>query len=302
MVLDRSTGLVWMRCSVGQRWDGSDCIGEVKKFKFGATEAAALDANAQPRTAGFTDWKVPDVQELASLIDCAGQPTSSSAGIQDGSPPIPNHCTGNHPRPTITLRVFPSTPAIAYWSATPHARNPTDAWLLILSDGYVNYHHRDFGFAVRLVRHGRLAASDAAWTEFILMTPTPADLQRDARQAATSQPASTAAVRKGGITWYNGTWDKFQAFAKQHRFDAEDFSYKAQGMREVRYVTIRGTDVCVEESSLFDGNLQGRSIGYYMSAPKRGLYKQGCYVQSNGFMKVHEFTMNLDPDAVVDSK
>lgn len=34
MVLDKTTNLVWQRCSVGQTWNGNTCIGEAKLFTF----------------------------------------------------------------------------------------------------------------------------------------------------------------------------------------------------------------------------------------------------------------------------
>jgi hypothetical protein len=59
------TGLVWQACSVGQTWDGTNgtCTGTAKSYTY---------ANAMKVTsdfAGKTDWRVPNIVELNSIVD-----------------------------------------------------------------------------------------------------------------------------------------------------------------------------------------------------------------------------------------
>lgn len=58
-VKDIVTGLTWARCSVGQKWDGQTCHGEVRELTF---------PNAQ--TLNNTQWRLPTSLELMSLIQC----------------------------------------------------------------------------------------------------------------------------------------------------------------------------------------------------------------------------------------
>lgn len=58
-VADRSTGLVWRRCSEGQRYSAADgCVGLARKLWF--PEAAKLEDKA---------WRLPTLKELRSLYD-----------------------------------------------------------------------------------------------------------------------------------------------------------------------------------------------------------------------------------------
>lgn len=56
--------LMWMRCSVGQTWTGTTCIGKPKGFERSDAMNQKLDY------AGFSDWRPPSVQELNSLVRC----------------------------------------------------------------------------------------------------------------------------------------------------------------------------------------------------------------------------------------
>ncbi|RRD38924.1 DUF1566 domain-containing protein [Comamonadaceae bacterium OH3737_COT-264] len=119
-VQDTETGLIWARCSVGQSWDGSACTGTVSEM----THEAAL-AHAK----GQAGWRLPNVKELSSLLD--------------------RGCSA----PAIDATVFPNTPGNWYWTATPSAGDPANAWDVYFGNGYVNNYHRHYDVgAVRLVR------------------------------------------------------------------------------------------------------------------------------------------------------
>lgn len=60
---DPRTNLRWMRCAVGQSWDGKSFVGEASLVSW---EEAQL---TQHSFAGFTDWRLPDADELASIAE-----------------------------------------------------------------------------------------------------------------------------------------------------------------------------------------------------------------------------------------
>lgn len=64
------TGLMWMRCFVGQTLTDSVCQGEPSTYNWPDAMAAAHALNF----AGHNDWRVPNLKELLSIIDdrCAG--------------------------------------------------------------------------------------------------------------------------------------------------------------------------------------------------------------------------------------
>jgi hypothetical protein len=126
-VTDSQTGLVWQRCSAGQSWIGSTCTDDVNLYNH---EQALAYAKSQNTANSPTVWRLPNVKELASLAD--------------------KGCK----LPAIDSTVFPETPAYSrYWSSSPKVGDPSTAWNVDFSYGYVRHiGDRTFGNAVRLVR------------------------------------------------------------------------------------------------------------------------------------------------------
>lgn len=118
-VTDTKTGLTWRRCSEGQAWSGGTCTGTAATY----THEGAL---AQAKTQ--TGWRLPNVKELASLVD----KTRTS--------------------PAIDTSAFPATPSNWYWSATPYAGYSGYAWYVYFGYGSVSHYTRLSNFHVRLVR------------------------------------------------------------------------------------------------------------------------------------------------------
>ncbi|MCU0833342.1 MAG: DUF1566 domain-containing protein [Chromatiaceae bacterium] len=125
-LIDASTGLAWKRCSEGQTWDGATCTGSASKHDW----REALDLAEGATDAGHDDWRVPSLDELASLIDKA--------------------CA----HPALDLSTFPDTPAGVFWSSTRDATNPAYAWYVHFHDGHAAKGHQSRGAFVRLVRGG----------------------------------------------------------------------------------------------------------------------------------------------------
>lgn len=130
-VTDTVTGLMWDQCSQGQ--SGATCTGEASVMSWSAALTAAVTANAIPYK-GYSDWRLPNKNELESLVDLSI---------------VTN--------PVIDLTFFPGTPADSlYWSATTYKPNLTFAWRVYFGDGFTNADFatsvKSSNFAVRLVR------------------------------------------------------------------------------------------------------------------------------------------------------
>ncbi len=143
VVLDRQTGLMWMRCSLGQRWENGRCVGTLGEYSWDAAHAAGTGFSH----AGFDDWRLPEIDELRSLIHC-------SEGMEGEGREA--RCRAGSAMPTIDTDLFPDTPDGYYWSATPFRGDPRHAWIVLFRDGgaYDGY-DRDWDHHVRLVRGGR---------------------------------------------------------------------------------------------------------------------------------------------------
>ncbi|MDX8392453.1 MAG: DUF1566 domain-containing protein [Mariprofundaceae bacterium] len=107
--------------------DASNCDTE----KYVAAVNALTGAN---RLCGYTDWRMPKVEELRAIVDY------SIAS----------------PGPTIDTGYFPNAPANSgYWLASPSASVATYAWNVGFNDGGVNLGVKSVSHFVRLVRGGQ---------------------------------------------------------------------------------------------------------------------------------------------------
>jgi serine/threonine protein kinase len=140
---DPKTGLVWQRCSVGQKWDGSTCSGVAKKFTF--ADAQKLASNG---------WRVPTVRELASLIYCSSGKTKGRDSPKDSDEPFDKQCESDYERkrPTIRAAAFPQTPDKQYWTSWLYVDNSAFAWIVDFYNGYLYNGGRHHSLYVRLVR------------------------------------------------------------------------------------------------------------------------------------------------------
>ena len=122
-VTDTHTSLMWIRCALGQKWNGSNCIGKAYEHTWGT--AIALDINF----AEYSDWRLPDIYEVDSLI----MPPQEDGRVFDDN-------------------AFPQTPASTFWSCSSSPYDSLNAWGVDFESGAAHNTSRDNEFHIRLVR------------------------------------------------------------------------------------------------------------------------------------------------------
>jgi hypothetical protein len=145
-VTDSKTGLMWMRCSLGQTWNGTTCVGEAKKYDWYTASELMV------KFAGYSDWRLPTIQELYDLTYCP-----------IGRRELTLNWRGNHDicdeyyNFYINQKVFPNTPSDSFWSST---KQGDEKW-------YLNFDYGAYGYRailykgkltedhIRLVRGGQ---------------------------------------------------------------------------------------------------------------------------------------------------
>lgn len=130
-VTDSATGLMWKKCLEGLSGDNCE-IGTPGEFTWQEALQQPGSVNTTGGFAGHTDWRLPNINELVSLVE--------------------EQCYN----PAINLSRFPNTPNFYVWSGSPCAGGNTWAWLVDFEDGgSVSFYRGPPNFfAVRLVRGG----------------------------------------------------------------------------------------------------------------------------------------------------
>ena len=88
IVVDLERQIEWLRCSVGQRWNGSECSGNIVNLSLDMVPKALEIANEQLGSG----WRLPSKEELKSIL-C-------------------KEC----PSPKIDKEIFPNTDNAPYWT------------------------------------------------------------------------------------------------------------------------------------------------------------------------------------------
>jgi hypothetical protein len=123
-VTDKQTGLMWQKCTLGLT--GTSCVsGGALTLSW---QAALASANNNTDY-GYSDWRVPNKNELESLVEDACYNLA------------------------INETVFPATASSpSYWSSSPYANGNDYAWDVAFYYGYVSFNNKGSSGYVRLVR------------------------------------------------------------------------------------------------------------------------------------------------------
>lgn len=146
-VTDTVTGLMWKQCAEGVSSITKACdTGVPATFTWQGALQKAVDMNSGSAggNQGYTDWRLPNIKELNSLLEMA--------------------CYS----PAINTTFFPATPSSEFWSSSPYTLDPDDpmlaylgdrssnrAWFVFFGDGSSSQGLKDATYYLRLVRAGQ---------------------------------------------------------------------------------------------------------------------------------------------------
>ena len=134
-VSDSNTGLMWKQCPEGL--SGAACaagtaFGTVNSGNTDAvTQVAMVNDNVATRGLGYSDWRIPSRNELASLV-----------------------CRSALAAPLINSTVFPANGTVSYLTSTPHPA-PGAAWFVNFDQQGSVGANSSAGKRLRLVRAGQ---------------------------------------------------------------------------------------------------------------------------------------------------
>jgi hypothetical protein len=111
-VTDTSTGLMWQQSTAPGNYTWEQAFAYCENLTI----------------SGFSDWRLPNRNELQSIVDYSRY------------------------NPAIDTNFFPITEPYSYWSSTPYAGNSSLAWELYFEYGYGNYYYKTSYNYVRAVR------------------------------------------------------------------------------------------------------------------------------------------------------
>jgi len=124
-VTDNSTNFMWQQCSAG--WTDADCATDDLAIPNTYTWEAAISYCEVLSLGGLTDWRLPNIKELNSLVD----DSKDSPAID---PP------------------FANTQLSYYWSSTTSPGSSSAAWRVLFDSGGTDGSDKTSAHYVRCVR------------------------------------------------------------------------------------------------------------------------------------------------------
>lgn len=128
-VTDTETKITWMRCALGQKWDGKNCTGTAQNYSWQDAVDIVAEVNKE-RFAGLSAWRLPYVPELASIVE--------------------RQCFD----PRINLVVFPATPSVAFWTGMEKMGRPDQAYIIDFGGGAATPSKKTYQGPIRLMHDG----------------------------------------------------------------------------------------------------------------------------------------------------
>lgn len=126
-VTELESGLTWMRCTLGQSWDGVSCKGDAIELSWKEAFKRERQINEGAGYAGLRNWRLPTLSEIAKIVE--------------------RQC--NLPR--INLTLFPETPSAVFWTANHKKGKVEHAFAMDFEKSGLKVIHQKETLYVRLV-------------------------------------------------------------------------------------------------------------------------------------------------------
>ncbi|WP_169697697.1 DUF1566 domain-containing protein [Methylophaga nitratireducenticrescens] len=153
LVVDRDNNVMWMRCSIGQTWNGNTCTGTAASL----TKQEAENVVQAQTYGGYSDWRLPTVDELESLIYCSNGIDARRYDLNLGCEDKVNQ--SSYLIPTYSHDVFPAEQYPEYnnyWSTSESKTSPGYTLMIEFNEGRVNMHDKSWAKrSVRLIRSSK---------------------------------------------------------------------------------------------------------------------------------------------------
>jgi len=125
-ITDKKNKNTWLRCPVGMSWDGSSCTGISLKYTWSEAVVEVEELN-QKKLAGRNDWRLPTVDELATVVE--------------------KRCF----KPAIDLKAFPYSPESGFWTDTAVDGVQPRAWVVHFLNGNPYVANKNQTWRLRLI-------------------------------------------------------------------------------------------------------------------------------------------------------
>jgi hypothetical protein len=109
IVIDLSKKIEWLRCTVGQQWDGETCVGETLLMDHKTIAQATKIADEQLGPS----WRLPNLEELSSLV-----------------------CKSCQKGKKFDADTFPNTDPRAYWTGEKNFMSKGSYWTVNFFTGH----------------------------------------------------------------------------------------------------------------------------------------------------------------------
>lgn len=127
-VTDKETKITWMRCALGQVWNGSTCIGRATYLSWSEARETIVQLNNDSFGEPL-QWRLPYLPELASIVE--------------------RQCF----EPRVNLSVFPATPSQVFWSNMRVKDKPELIYTMDFGKGSIKRSHSNSVGAIRLMKY-----------------------------------------------------------------------------------------------------------------------------------------------------
>ncbi len=128
IVTDTTTKLTWMRCSIGMHWKEETCADVPVHYEWKDAERFVKRLNGEGGYAGHSDWRLPTLKELESIVE--------------------HRCIN----PVVNSEIFPVTPPTGFWSSTWDKEHEKGVWLVYFLHGKSYMGNARQEWKLRLVR------------------------------------------------------------------------------------------------------------------------------------------------------